>query len=794
MPGSFHALVSYSKHTPAVGRGGLARANLPAFFSAICRLLVTCVLAALAMTGATAPAPAAPPTFDMFFDAATMPLGGTTQLIFNFENTTGGTLTNVRFNDPLPSGIIVATPNGVFNNCGSGTITAVEGSSSIALSGMTLANGVSCTLKVTIQAITAGGKTNTVTAQSDQGDAAPDSDPVTVTKGGSTTTVSSSANPSAPGQSVTFTATVSSNVGSTISTVPTGTVTFKDGATTIGTGTLNGGQATFTTTALAEGNHTITAAYAGDSNFNASTSSTLTQAVDRSLLGSITIEILASEGDGTFQLSSSTPALSQTLTTAGGRARSSPAALIAGRYTTTLVLPSGFGLVSGSCTDSDSGVDVTSRTATINLAASETVTCTFTTTNSRTKTVATLRRFLGLRNDMLLSNGPGTNRQIDRLEAAQAANGGHSTGFMDDTGSLPGSALPSRLGASFVDRGPAGSKGGMARRAIGQGLEDDGSDRAVQGAGMAPFDLRGQEEGPTRLTFATSLAQMRAAADKAAANQAALQPGHVAAPSARTAPGAWDFWIEGRYVSIGDDRAGASLDGSFGVLYIGSDYIVSPSLLVGALVQFDRLRHTSHVLSSDVDGRGWMVGPYATARLSQHLFLQARAAWGRSDNSVSPFMTYEDHFTSTRWLASSTLEGRWRMGPWQFRPSASLAYIEDASDSYVDTLGVTIPEVKSTLGQASFGPEIAYRHIARDGSILEPRLSLQGIWSFAGNGVDAVAGIPAGPDEMRGRVELGIRAIAASGLTVDLSGSYDGIGAGSWHAVSGMASISVPLN
>jgi outer membrane autotransporter protein len=157
-------------------------------------------------------------------------------------------------------------------------------------------------------------------------------------------------------------------------------------------------------------------------------------------------------------------------------------------------------------------------------------------------------------------------------------------------------------------------------------------------------------------------------------------------------------------------------------------------------------------------------------------------------------MTYQDHFTTTRWLASSTLEGRWRMGPWQFRPSAAVAYIEDSSDSYVDTLGVTIPDVKSTLGQANFGPEIAYRYVVRDGSILEPRLSLQGIWNFTGNGADVVAGVPAGPEEIRGRVELGMRAITPSGLTVDVSGSYDGIGAGSWHAVSGMASISVPLN
>ena len=75
-----------------------------------------------------------------------------------------------------------------------------------------------------------------------------------------TTTVSSSADPSVFGQSVTFTATVSSTGGT-----PSGNVQFFDGATPIGgTIALNGsGQAALTTSALTVGNHTITAQYAG---------------------------------------------------------------------------------------------------------------------------------------------------------------------------------------------------------------------------------------------------------------------------------------------------------------------------------------------------------------------------------------------------------------------------------------------------------------------------------------------------------------------------------------------------
>jgi hypothetical protein len=86
-----------------------------------------------------------------------------------------------------------------------------------------------------------------------------------VTRAATSTAVASSLNPSMLGQSVTFTATVTSAVG------PTGSITFKDGATTLGTGALNvSGVATFTMSSLTLGLHGITADYPGDTNCLAS--------------------------------------------------------------------------------------------------------------------------------------------------------------------------------------------------------------------------------------------------------------------------------------------------------------------------------------------------------------------------------------------------------------------------------------------------------------------------------------------------------------------------------------------
>lgn len=91
-------------------------------------------------------------------------------------------------------------------------------------------------------------------------------------------TLKSSPNPSVVGQTVTFTATVTSIVGPP----PDGeVVTFKTGPTVLGTGTLKGGVATFQTSTLTQGTHAISAMYAGDANYLSAKSAVLNQVVNK---------------------------------------------------------------------------------------------------------------------------------------------------------------------------------------------------------------------------------------------------------------------------------------------------------------------------------------------------------------------------------------------------------------------------------------------------------------------------------------------------------------------------------
>lgn len=99
---------------------------------------------------------------------------------------------------------------------------------------------------------------------------------LTVQKAATSTALISSVNPSVFGQSVTFTATVTSSGGT-----PSGNVQFMEGNQSLGTVSLSGGVATLTNSKLAVGEHSITAMYVGNSNFDPSTSPTLTQTVDK---------------------------------------------------------------------------------------------------------------------------------------------------------------------------------------------------------------------------------------------------------------------------------------------------------------------------------------------------------------------------------------------------------------------------------------------------------------------------------------------------------------------------------
>jgi uncharacterized repeat protein (TIGR01451 family) len=110
----------------------------------------------------------APPTISKAFGAASIAVNGTTTLTFTITNPAVNTTseTGIAFSDTLTNGLQVASTPGVSNTCG-GTVTAAANSTSISLSGGSIATpGATCTIVVNVTGTVSGNASNTTGAVS----------------------------------------------------------------------------------------------------------------------------------------------------------------------------------------------------------------------------------------------------------------------------------------------------------------------------------------------------------------------------------------------------------------------------------------------------------------------------------------------------------------------------------------------------------------------------------------------------------------------------------------------------
>jgi hypothetical protein len=196
---------------------------------------------------------------------------------------------------PPPATPTSASPSSVANNQSSVAVTITGTSSAgsgffdpgagfanrisatstggIVVNVITYTNPTTLTLDLNTTGVAAG--TYDITVTNPDGQIATGAGILTVTAAGptaTTTALSSALNPAVFGSVITFTATVAPASA-------TGTVTFMDGASTLGSASLGSGSASLSTGLLAAGSHSITAVYAGDLSNAGSTSPILTQTV-----------------------------------------------------------------------------------------------------------------------------------------------------------------------------------------------------------------------------------------------------------------------------------------------------------------------------------------------------------------------------------------------------------------------------------------------------------------------------------------------------------------------------------
>lgn len=377
------------------------------------------------------------------------------------------------------------------------------------------------------------------------------------------------------------------------------------------------------------------------------------------------------------------------------------------------------------------------------------------------------RAFLASRINGILLNDPSATSLLNRSGAA-----------------APQQFASARSGATNVASSASAFGAAMG---LGSGL----GNAMGLGAGDAATDV----DGSRPIQFSQSISQLRrqSADAQMKRDRMALGAGDGGAlPLAYETASPWDIWVEGRFSGFED---GGRLDrnGHVGVLYVGGDYRVAENVIVGVLAQFDWSADDSGALASKADGNGWMVGPYLSARIHDNIYLDVRAAWGRSSNDLTVGGASGD-FDTSRWLVKGTLSGNWMYDAWRITPMAELAYVEENADSFTTTNGSFVSSQSVSLGRLQFGPEIGYRFAHTADSFLEPFAAIKGVWDFDNPNVAIIDGYIVGPGDFWGRLQGGLNWMTSSGLYVRGLASWDGLGAGDYNGYTLQGTVNVPLN
>lgn len=209
----------------------------------------------------------------------------------------------------------------------------------------------------------------------------------------------------------------------------------------------------------------------------------------------------------------------------------------------------------------------------------------------------------------------------------------------------------------------------------------------------------------------------------------------------------------------------SSEDSSYTLGTIGSHTFVNPDLLIGGMVQFDYADDPAN----NASGTGWLVGPYFVAKTpNQPLYFEGRLLYGQTESEITPLGTYTDDFDTKRWLTQLRATGDYMVQDTTLMPLLDFTYTEDQQQTYIDSLGNTIPNQTVDLMQWSIGMDFK-TPIVEAGS-LELVGGLSGIYSSS-NGATAAPEF----ENWRGRTHLGLD-YAGTHTTFRLGTFYDGLG------------------
>ncbi|WP_088343694.1 MULTISPECIES: autotransporter outer membrane beta-barrel domain-containing protein [Rhodomicrobium] len=301
----------------------------------------------------------------------------------------------------------------------------------------------------------------------------------------------------------------------------------------------------------------------------------------------------------------------------------------------------------------------------------------------------------------------------------------------------------------------------------------DGIDKAVQTA--AVMNAKGD---PAQVSISTSVQSLAAAEGYAFADNKL------------------DMWVEGKVGQFSQefDENGQRYDsqGNAHLVNLGTDYLIRPGVMIGAMLQFDQYNESYSALDADTTSHGMMFGPYASVRLAPDVFFDARAAWGGTDNDAALPDGTRVSFETERQLVRGQLTANRKLFGLQFTPTVGLAVIEDRFTHPEELPEGTLQDYATAMGRLGVGSAVSYKFKLDDGGYLQPSAALSTGWTL--NGVDDLGTGSHLANETGAKAEAGLMLGTSDGISLQATGAIEGIGQEDYSAWSGSLSVKAPLN
>jgi large repetitive protein len=246
------------------------------------------------------------------------------------------------------------------------------------------------------------------------------------------------------------------------------------------------------------------------------------------------------------------------------------------------------------------------------------------------------------------------------------------------------------------------------------------------------------------LGFGTSLAQMQAARDGADGSSGAL-----------SLP--FNVWVDGTLMAH-NRRENDGKWGSFGMVSLGADYLLSERALLGLSFHYDRMTDPTDE-DAKLTGNGWLAGPYASFEIGKNVFWDTSLLYGGSSNDIGT-QFWDGTFDTRRWLFDSSIKGQWQLDDVTvLTPKLRAVYFSEKVEDYAVHNGagdtIELDGFAQEQLRVSLGAEIARTFMLEDGSTLTPKLgATAGFSGLDGSG-------------LFGSISTGLSLQAGNGWSID---------------------------